>query len=76
MKKFNLNPDKSQWNCWEIQIRTEPHDLFVTVIRRKFIPPLMEIFQDIIIISTFDYKDANKGGENLGEFLKPDPFLE
>ncbi len=61
-----------------MQIRTELHDLIVTVLRRKFIPPLMEIFQDIICISTFDYHDHvvlenNKEGQ---EVMKLSQFIE
>ena len=44
IKKFNLTSDKAQWTSWEVHIRTQTYDLFVAVIRRKYIPPLMEIF--------------------------------
>lgn len=56
IKKYNLNSDKAAWNGWEVIVRTATHDIFVTALRRKFIPPLMELFQDIIVISTFNIK--------------------
>ena len=36
------------------------YDIFVTVTRRKFIPPLMECYQDIIVTS---YKKHEQGLE-------------
>lgn len=33
--------------------RCDEYDLFVTVLRRKYIPPLMEVFQDLICMSTY-----------------------
>jgi len=56
VKKQNLVADKAQWVCWEVHLRTMLHDIYVTVCRRKFIPPLMDIFQDIICISQTDIK--------------------
>mmetsp|Transcript_8002 Transcript_8002/g.7498 ORF Transcript_8002/g.7498 Transcript_8002/m.7498 type:complete len:142 (+) Transcript_8002:680-1105(+) len=64
MKKQNLSSDKAQWQCWEVLVRTEKQDVIVTVMRRKYIPPLMEIFQDIILYSTFDYLDEEPLKEN------------
>lgn len=72
MKKSNLTSDKANWSCWEVHIRTERYDLFVTVLRRKFIPPLMDIFQDLIVISTYDLFDEH--GEQ-GEYRISDDFL-
>lgn len=48
-------------------------DIFVSVLRRKFIPPLMEVFQDIVLISTFDFFDEHA---LPGEFRESDRFLE
>ena len=30
-------------------------DYFVSAVRRKYIPPLMECYQDILVISTYNY---------------------
>ena len=72
MKKQNLTSDRAQWSAWEVYIRTETHELFVTVLRRKFIPPLMEIFQDLILISAFDLLDEHG---QTGEYRRSEQFL-
>ena len=41
------------------------YDLFVTAMRRKYIPPLMECFQDILVISYYNYEVGNKNAEDL-----------
>jgi len=73
-KKWNLSSDKAQWTCWEVHIRTTTYDLFVTVLRRKYIPPLMDIFQDIVCISNYpfnpdisDEENSRKSFESLDE---------
>lgn len=47
---MNLNADPAEWNCWELHARTMNRDVFIIIMRRKYIPPLMENFQDIVII--------------------------
>ena len=58
IKKYNLTRDKAQWSCWQVQMRVEepdPYghdgensknekDIYVTAVRRKYIPPLMECY--------------------------------
>lgn len=44
-------------------------DIFVTVLRRKYIPPLMEVFQDMILVSNFDFHDEHA---LAGEFRESD----
>lgn len=72
IKKYNLTADRAQINCWDVHIRTKSYDLFVTVVRRKFIPPLMEVFQDIVIISNFDFH--NEHGQ-VGEYRSSTNYL-
>ena len=73
-KKQNLTSDKAQWNCWNVHSRTETYDLYVTVLRRKYIPPLMEVFQDIICISQFDFsQEMALEGDQV--FKKSNDFL-
>ena len=31
-------------------------DFFVTVCRRKYIPPLMECYQDILLVSVYNHE--------------------
>ncbi|TNV85265.1 hypothetical protein FGO68_gene15236 [Halteria grandinella] len=70
VKKQNLNSDKALWTCWQVHSRTETYDLYVTVLRRKYIPPLMEVFQDIICISCFDFSQDLEDEEESKEALK------
>ena len=48
-------------------------DLFVTAVRRKYIPPLMECYQDILIISQYNCEkteDEDQKRKKSKEFLK------
>lgn len=45
-----MNADTSEWMGWEIHARTYHRDIFIIIFRRKFIPPLMENYQDLVII--------------------------
>ena len=56
IKKSNLNGDKASWQCWQVILRKQNledlevgaemryMDLFITLLRRKFIPPLCETY--------------------------------
>lgn len=55
VKKKNPIQDTSAWQGWTVQLRKAKSDLFVTILRRKYIPPLIDIYQDIILISTYNF---------------------
>ena len=61
-RKWNLTSDKSQNFCWETQLRFEGYDLYVTILRRSYIPPIGDMFQDIVVCSkfVFDKKEGTK----------------
>jgi len=44
MKKYNLMNDAAVSDCWQIHLRLESCDIYVTLVRRKYIPPLLETF--------------------------------
>ena len=46
-KKWNINEDISSWEGWEVYFRTKTHDYIVIIMRRKFEPPLLDLFNDI-----------------------------
>ena len=48
--------DKSSWEGWEVHIRTTGEDIFVIMIRRKFLPPSMDHYTDLIftLVAPFD----------------------
>ncbi len=45
-----MNEDVSEWTGWEMQVRTESRDIFIILLRRKYIPPLMELYQDLAFV--------------------------
>lgn len=51
VRKSNLIADKALCQCWESHFRFSQFDLFITVIRRSYIAPIMDMFQDIVICS-------------------------
>lgn len=40
------------------QVQVHERDLFVTAVRRKYIPPLMECYQDMLVISVYNYEKS------------------
>ena len=44
MRKNNVVNDKSTINCWETHFRFAQFDLYITIMRRSFIPPIMDSF--------------------------------
>ena len=49
------------------------YELFVTTMRRKYIPPMMECYQDISVISYYHYEDGKDESEVL---VKADKYLK
>ena len=58
IRKNNVTIDKGLNQCWEIHYRYQEYDLFVSVVRRYYIPPLMDSFTDIKC-STMYYHDKD-----------------
>jgi len=51
MKRMNLVEDYASWKCWEIELRSLQNYFSFVLLRRKFIPPLMDTFQDILVMT-------------------------
>lgn len=49
-KKMNLVGDLASYGCWAVHLRTPQRDVGVLAIRRKFIPPVGDTYQDIFIV--------------------------
>lgn len=49
-KKMNLAGDLASWTCWAVHLRTNVRDIGVLAVRRKFIPPVGDTYQDIYIL--------------------------
>ena len=50
LKRSNMNADKASWSGWEVHIRTNKQDVLVILMRRKYIPPIMDSFTDTFFI--------------------------
>ena len=51
-RKCNVTSDKAHNQCWEVHYRFDAFDLFITILRRAYIPSItMDMYQDIIIQS-------------------------
>lgn len=44
VRKENLTNDRSQIVCWESHLRFSGYDLYITVMRRSYIPPVMDMY--------------------------------
>lgn len=49
-KRENLHLDISEWGGWEVHARSERRDIFVIILRRKFIPPFLEGYIDLAFV--------------------------
>jgi len=49
-KRNNLTMDSAQWAGWEIHLRDNKKEILIILMRRKFIPPMMDVFQDFAIV--------------------------
>ena len=43
----------AEWSGWELHVRTARMNYFITVERRKYIPPDMSTFSDFILVTQF-----------------------
>ena len=53
-KKMNLVGDLSSYACWAVHLRTPMLDVGVIAIRRKFIPPVGDTYQDAFVVLNDD----------------------
>eukprot|EP00743_Colponemidia_sp_Colp-15_P009188 GILK01010026.1.p1 GENE.GILK01010026.1~~GILK01010026.1.p1 ORF type:complete len:834 (-),score=151.27 GILK01010026.1:158-2623(-) len=65
-KKANLTNDPASWTCWEMHVRTDKRELGVIYARRKYIPPLMDACQDMIVYA-FGPVAGKGGGQEAAE---------
>ena len=55
VRKSNLANDRSSLVCWEAHLRFAGYDLYVSIVRRSYIPPVMDMFQDLVVCSKFHF---------------------
>ena len=78
IRKNNVTIDKGLNQCWEIHYRYHEYDLFVSVVRRFYIPPLMDSFVDIKVATMYYHHleyieeecDGHKYEANVGKQKK------
>ena len=78
VRKKNVIVDRARIDCWETHLRFNNFDVYITVLRRSYIPPIMDTFQDVIVCSKINFpkisdehiKNWKKNpvpGEDIGE---------
>lgn len=50
LKKMNLSNDISAWICWEMLLRAKDVTTMMILMRRQYLPPLLDTAQDFVII--------------------------
>ncbi|KJP88739.1 hypothetical protein AK88_01620 [Plasmodium fragile] len=48
-KKMNLSDDLAKWSGYEVYLKNETHTIVCIILRRMFIPPLLDKSQDIFV---------------------------
>ena len=56
VRKNNVVSDKALNFRWEIHLRFNEYDLYISILRRSYIPPIMDMFQDIIVCSKLKFE--------------------
>ena len=66
-----MTNDMSLITCWETQYRFNTFDLYVTTMRRMYIPPMGDTYQDINVCSSFSFEILlNKEGQEIEQTLE------
>lgn len=50
LKKMNLSNDPAAWTCWELLVTGVEYVYMVILLRRTYVPPLMDTVQDCAIL--------------------------
>eukprot|EP00923_Selenidium_pygospionis_P043416 GHVN01074943.1.p1 GENE.GHVN01074943.1~~GHVN01074943.1.p1 ORF type:complete len:251 (+),score=12.45 GHVN01074943.1:603-1355(+) len=66
MKKYDLGDDLCEWTGWQLVLRNPVEALSCMILRRMYLPPLMDSCQDFIIIFRIRTEDMkfNRVSEN------------
>lgn len=71
-RKLNLVGDKSSWLAYKMSVLTPEREIGVICLRRKFIPPYFDTFQDIVFImmgAAGQHRGTGRGSERDEEHL-------
>jgi hypothetical protein len=69
-KRVNLTGDVSAYLAWFSHVRTEARDVAVLYLRRRYIPPAGDTFQDMIFRYTGKVNTIPKRSVFFGMFQK------
>jgi len=58
-KRSNLNQDIACWQGWEVHLRTPKKDILIVMLRRKYIPQLLDHFVDFAVVIEGAEKNLN-----------------
>ncbi|PFH38049.1 hypothetical protein BESB_003900 [Besnoitia besnoiti] len=74
IKRMNLTDDPASWSGWQLWVRTETHNIVCILLRRAYIPPLMDMAQDMSVIFRISYEDQKAYKVKDTDFLKEAEF--
>lgn len=57
VRKSNLIVDKAINYCWEMVMRFNKFDVCITILRRSYLPPFADTYQDVIVSSRYELED-------------------
>lgn len=49
-KKMNIVGDQASWTCYRLHIYTKEREIGVIGVRRRFLPPLLDTYQDMVFV--------------------------
>jgi len=58
-KKMNIVGDQAQWTCYRLHVYTRYREVGVMGVRRRFLPPLLDTYQDMIFVLYGKFSTAN-----------------
>lgn len=63
IRKNNVTSDLSHIETWKTWFRFNGFDLYITILRRQYIPPIGDCFQDIIICSKYKFPSVKSSSQ-------------
>ena len=57
--------DISQWEGWEIHVRDKRREILIIILRRKYIPPILDSFTDFSFVLYGPPYDNNESNLNM-----------
>eukprot|EP00921_Rhytidocystis_pertsovi_P023830 GHVQ01038263.1.p1 GENE.GHVQ01038263.1~~GHVQ01038263.1.p1 ORF type:complete len:426 (+),score=32.55 GHVQ01038263.1:3374-4651(+) len=67
---MNLSDDMCQWTGWEVIVRTTDYTVVCVLLRRQYLPPLLDTCQDIAIVFRISLEDQQECQLTDDDFLK------